>query len=162
MVGSAILCLAGGLFTTFTAFTTPASHWVSFEVIQGLGTGIAMQMPLLMVPIILKEKPVDIPLAISLVLFAQFFGISMFQTIAAAVFKNKLVKSLESVAGLDAAQVKELLIAGNTAIRSVANKSFPDKLRVVLEAYNDAITHVFVSIASPVFVPSQLQAANSW
>ncbi|KAF2809788.1 putative transporter [Mytilinidion resinicola] len=143
--GTSVLCIASGLFTTLSTFGTNAktSHWVAFQVVQGLGTGSALQIPMILIPSILKDKPADIPLAISLILFGQFFGNAIFQAIAAAIYHNGLVKNLQDTAGLEAVQISQLLTAGNVEIRKVVAQYFPDKLRVVLEAYNGAITETF-------------------
>ncbi|KAF2491141.1 MFS general substrate transporter [Lophium mytilinum] len=141
--GTAVVCLASGLFTLLTAFGTNANRWATFQVLQGLGMGSALQMPMLLIPSILKDKPADIPLAISLIMFGQFFGNAIFQAIAAALYHNGVVKNLRIGASLDAVQISQLLTAGNVEIRSVVGQYFPDKLRAVLRAYSGAITETF-------------------
>jgi len=112
-------------------------------LIQGLGTGFSFSIPMTLIPVILRDKPANIPLAISLNLFANFFGNSVFQTIAASIFKNKLVENLENLAGLDSAQINQLLNAGNRGVRDAVNQGFPDKLHMVLNAYNGTISKIF-------------------
>lgn len=145
-LGSALLCTATGLYTSFTAFSTPSSQWISFQILQGLGCGSAAQMPLLTAQAMLKRNPRQIPLGISLVLFAQYFGSSMMQSIALAIFQNRLIGRLRGASvGLDETQVDRLLLAGNAKVRETVMEYFPQHLRAVLGAYNDAITTVFVS-----------------
>ncbi|RHZ74439.1 hypothetical protein CDV55_107120 [Aspergillus turcosus] len=123
--GSAFLCVATGLYTTFTAFTTSSGHWVGFQVLQGLGCGFAAQMPLLTVQHVLQEKPKHVPMGISTVLFAQYFGSAVMQSISGAIFTNKLIKELLSRALLSAEQVEMLLGAGNSKVQETAREAFP-------------------------------------
>lgn len=142
--GSALLCIANGLYTTFTTSTTPSSHWIGFQVLQGLGSGFASQMPLLTVQHVLKEKPQQVPLGISTVLFAQYFGSAVMQTIGSSIFTNKLVNALVSRAMLSSEQVQMLLDAGNSKVQETAREAFPQHLDEIVRAYNEAITNVFV------------------
>lgn len=103
-------------------------------------------MPLLTVQHVLKEKPGHIPLGISTVLFAQYFGSAVMQSIGGSIFTNKLVKALLSSALLSAEQVKILLDAGSSKVQETARETFPHHLNDVIMAYNDAITSVFVRI----------------
>ncbi|EEA28396.1 hypothetical protein TMatcc_003274 [Talaromyces marneffei ATCC 18224] len=141
--GSTLLCIATGLYTTFTAFTTSSAHWIGFQVIQGLGCGFAAQMPLLMVQHVLREKPAHIPLGISTVLSAQYFGSAVMQSIGGTIFTNRLIMELTSSAGLSREQVNMLLGAGNSKVQEMTSQNFPDHLDGVIIAYNDAITSVF-------------------
>jgi hypothetical protein len=142
--GAAFLCIANGLYTTFTASTTPSSHWIGFQVLQGLGCGFAAQMPLLTVQHVLKEKPKHVPLGISTVLFAQYFGSAVMQSIGGSIFTNKLVKSLHSRTLLSSEQVKMLLDAGNAKVQETARQAFPQHVNDIIISYNEAITSVFV------------------
>lgn len=143
-VGSAFLCIATGLYTTFTAFSTSSGSWIGIQVLQGLGSGFAAQMPLLAVQYALKEKAKVIPIGISTVLFAQYFGSAVMQSIGGSIFTNKLVNELVSNVHLSTEQVNMLLDAGNSKVRETVREAFPQYLNDVIIAYNDAITSVFV------------------
>lgn len=140
-----MLCISCGLYTTFAAFTTSSGKWIGFQIIQGLGSGFAAQMPLLTVQNALKARPDIIPVGISTVLFTQYFGSAVMQTVASTVFQNGLVNELQSQAGLNATDVGILLDAGNLRVKETAVRNFPDRWEEVIIAYNDAITTVFVS-----------------
>ncbi|KAE8152736.1 major facilitator superfamily domain-containing protein [Aspergillus avenaceus] len=129
-VGSAFLCIANGLYTTFTIF-------------QGLGCGFAAQIPLLTVQLILKDKPRYIPVGIANVLFMQYFGSAVMQSIGGAIFHNELKKQLQNQASLDYEQIEMLLKAGTLKVREVAMHAFPDRLADVIVAHNNAITTIF-------------------
>ncbi len=137
------MALASGLYTTLGTSTGHAK-WITYLVFQGIG-GVAMQTGLLAVQTALASRPQQIPVGISIVTFFQYFGASIFQSIALAVFQNQLVRSLKSHAGLSQDQLQLLLDAGTGHARKETLNNFPDKLPLVLWAYNKAITNVFVS-----------------
>ncbi|KAL3444374.1 major facilitator superfamily domain-containing protein [Aspergillus insuetus] len=148
LLGSTFVCTANGLYTTFTA-STPDSHWIGFQILQGLGTGFAGQMGLLTVQNELKTRPAVIPVGIATVLFGQYFGTSVIQTIAGTIFHNSLVDGLESKAGLNETSVATLLEAGTLNVRETAGELWPERVGDVLSAYNGAITTVFyLSVAA--------------
>lgn len=141
------MCTSSVLYTTFTVSSTPASHWIGYQVVQGFGTGFGMQMSSLCVQLELKDSPELVPIGIALVMFVQYLGATVIQVIAGTVFNSKLSSELSSV-GLTPHQRGLLLEAGIKGVREVAETSFPQLLGPVLEAYNTAITRVFVSCST--------------
>ncbi|GES61803.1 MFS general substrate transporter [Aspergillus terreus] len=140
-IGSAFLCIANGLYTTFTVSSTSAS-WIGYQILQGLGCGFAAQIPLLTVQLVLKDKPRYVPVGIATVLFTQYFGSAVMQSIGGAIFQNALRRQLHQ-ASLDDQQIAMLLNAGTSRVREVAVQAFPDRLADIIGAYNNAITPVF-------------------
>ncbi|GAT21354.1 MFS transporter [Aspergillus luchuensis] len=138
-VGSVFLCIANGLYTTFTASSSSAS-WIGYEIFQGLGCGFAAQIPLLTVQLVFKDRPRYIPVGIATVLFTQYFGSAVMQSIGGAIFQNELKKQLQVQASLDHKQIEMLLNAGTLRVREVAVQAFPDRLVDIINAYNKAIT----------------------
>lgn len=132
------------LFTTFTVSSTPASQWIGYQVIQGIGTGWGMQMSSLRVQLDLKDSPVLVPVGMALVMFVQQLGATVIQVVAGTVFNSQLSSRLGGF-GLSPSQIRLLLGAGTTGIRKVAEKDFAELMDPILEAYNAAITRVFVS-----------------
>lgn len=98
-----------------------------------------------LVPFLLNDRAHQIPQGLAIIYFAQYFGSAVAQCIAGAILENRLVYGLHSHAGLETRQVKMLLDAGNYLVRETVGDDFPDRLGAVLEAYNDAVTKVFVS-----------------
>ncbi|RAH46052.1 MFS general substrate transporter [Aspergillus brunneoviolaceus CBS 621.78] len=141
-IGSAFLCIANGLYTTFTVSSGPAA-WIGYQIFQGLGCGVAAQIPLLMVQLALKDRPRDVPVAIATVLFTQYFGSAVVQSIGGTIFQTELRKQLRDRASLEYTQVEMLLEAGTRGMREVAAQAFPDRLAEVVVAYDKAITPVF-------------------
>ena len=103
-----------------------------------------MQMSSLRVQLELKDSPSLVPVGIALVMFIQYLGATVIQIIAGTVFNTVLTAELQNL-NLTASQKSALLDAGIKGIRIVAERRFPERLGEVLEAYNTAITRVFVS-----------------
>ncbi|KAK4119453.1 MFS general substrate transporter [Parathielavia appendiculata] len=141
-VAPIFMCTSSVLYTTFTTFGTPASHWIGYQVIQGFGAGFGMQMSSLCVQVELKDMPDLVPIGIALVMFMQYLGATVLQVIAGTVFNSELISRLEETE-LTHSQMTALLGAGLKGMRIVVEKNFPDLLSSVLEAYNGAITRVF-------------------
>ncbi|KIW98119.1 uncharacterized protein Z519_01703 [Cladophialophora bantiana CBS 173.52] len=159
-VGVGFMAIAAGLYTTLTT-STPHAKWITYLVFQGM-SGVAMQGPLLAVQASLATKPQQIPVGISTVAFFQYFGASVFQSIALAIFQNQLVKSLKQRAGLNNEQVQQLLNAGSGHARKTTLSSFPEKLGPVLWAYNKAITNVFYASLASAIVAFVLAFGVEW
>lgn len=139
------MCTAAALYTQFSTFNTPSSHWIGFQVIQGLGVGMGQQMPSLIVQQAVRDNPELLPVAISLNLFFQYLGATVTQVLGGIVFRSILAPELANHAGLNAQQIALLSAAGTANVRGTAEQKFPDLLNLVLEAYNTAITSTFVS-----------------
>ena len=139
------MCTAAALYTQFSTFNTPSSHWIGYQVIQGLGVGMAQQMPSLIVQLAVHDKPELMPVAVSLNLFFQYLGATVTQVLGGIVFRSVLGKELARHAGLDPSQIALLSAAGTAHIREVTAQRFPKLLNLVLESYNKAITSTFVS-----------------
>jgi hypothetical protein len=136
--GSAMTAIAGGLFSTFH-LDTDSGKWIGYQIFLGAGAGTAIQMPTIAVMAVLPKADVSIGTAIST--FSQFLGGAIFLAISQNIFVSRLVKELT----IHVPEVDPHMIvrAGATAIRRVvADQS----LEGVLEAYNTAITSVFVSV----------------
>lgn len=140
------MCASSVLYTTFTATSTPASRWAGYQIIQGVGAGLGMQMSSLSVQLELRDRPELVPVGIALVMFAQYLGATVLQVVAGAVFNSALTARLEAL-GLTGLQMAALLGAGMKGMRGAAEEHVPLLLDGILEAYNAAITRVFVSLA---------------
>lgn len=78
-----------------------------------------------------------VPTGASLIFFSQTLGGAIFTSVGNNVFDNKLVRSLLSIAGLDAAAVVR---AGATELRQFVK---PHQLPAVIRAYNGALVDCF-------------------
>lgn len=142
IAGPILMSIAAGLFTTFKAFGTEPREWIGYQVIQGIGVGITMQVPTLIMQQTLDGHPM-LPIGVSMLLFSQYLGATVNQVIAGSVFNAYLRSSLED-RGVNDRQIAQLLAGGTIHVEETAKEYFPELLKPVLESYNHAITRVYV------------------
>ncbi|KAI1143044.1 putative MFS transporter [Hypoxylon sp. FL0543] len=142
LLGSSLMCIAAGLYSRLTAFNTPTSQWIGFQIIQGFGVGFCMQMPSLIIQLALKDSPNLVPIGIALTLFVQYLGVTVIQVIGGTIFNTFLNQQLTQ-AGLSPSQRQLLLQGGTRNVRNVTMQHFPELFVPVLESYNYAITRIF-------------------
>ncbi|KAL4869244.1 hypothetical protein BDV12DRAFT_185304 [Aspergillus spectabilis] len=150
-LGSAMLCIASGLYTTFTT-STFSGQWIGFHILQGLGAGFTAQMSLLTVQNALKEKSQIIP----------YFGSSVMQTVAGSIIQNQLVGGLEGRVHLNGTGITMLLNAGNLRVYETALEEFPDRAEGIITIYNDAIASVFYLAVAGSALAFVLSAGIEW
>jgi MFS family permease len=95
ILASIIMPIAIGLITTFE-IDTSLERLVSFTALSGLAYGIGFIGPQTAVQTALPAE--DVPLGLSIMLFAQSFGPAVTVPIAQVVFTNQLSTNLESLA----------------------------------------------------------------
>ncbi|EPS29061.1 hypothetical protein PDE_04008 [Penicillium oxalicum 114-2] len=148
--GAAVLAIGSGLETNFHP-STPRPNWIGYQILQGAALGI-IQAPTLGVQVALAKQKHLIPVALSLVIFFQYFGSSIMLSISLTIFQNLLRPGLVSKAGMTEAQVQQYVAAGNSEVRELTAQIDPSRLGVVLEVYNDAIAGVmWLSTAAALF-----------
>lgn len=89
--GTALMSIGIGLLTTF-AISTGHQHWISYEVICGLGAGMTVTMPVTAAQTVLTRE--QVPVGTAIIMPFQFFGGSVFLAISQCLFSNKLVESV--------------------------------------------------------------------
>jgi hypothetical protein len=83
-------------------------------------------------------EPTQIPVGMSVIVFCQSFGGTLFLTFAQTVFSQGLLNGLDRFA--PEVDVQRLVVSGASAFRQIIE---PDQISGVEEAYNLAINHVF-------------------
>ncbi|KAK1640034.1 major facilitator superfamily domain-containing protein [Colletotrichum phormii] len=137
------MAVGGGLISTFVG-DTPTRTWIGYQIILGLGIGQGMQLASLGAQVALAQR--DVPIGVSLMLFAQSLGGSVLVCVAQAVFNNELRSRLGNFSGLD---VDRVIGAGATQLRNFLT---PDILGNVLVEYNAALRRYFyVGLAAACF-----------
>ncbi|KAF8854183.1 MFS general substrate transporter [Acephala macrosclerotiorum] len=106
MLGSSVsMSIGAGLMTTFTT-STSTDLWIGTQILFGAGAGMGIQQPMMAVQAVLS--PIDIPIGITAIIFAQALGGAVFLSIGQSIFQNKLVQNLvELVPALDLEVVTE-------------------------------------------------------
>jgi hypothetical protein len=140
MLLASILAPVGeGLLSTLTVGAS-FSQWFGYEALTGLAIGMGMQQPMIAVQAVLAID--DVPIATSLVVFMQTLGAAVFVAAAQAVFGNTLITNLEKqLPPGSSLNPENILGAGATHIYSTVP---PQLQRPVMEAFNHAITRVYI------------------
>ncbi|KAF4188550.1 hypothetical protein CNMCM7927_001245 [Aspergillus lentulus] len=134
IVGTCLMCVGNGLLTTFEV-DTGAGKWIGYQILYGLGLGLAFQVPNLATQASLPKR--DVPTGLALMLFATLLGASVFVSAGENVLANQLVKRLAGVEGVDTSLITS---GGATSLL----QSLPDGVRnTALVAYNEALREVF-------------------
>ncbi|OKL60712.1 hypothetical protein UA08_03986 [Talaromyces atroroseus] len=135
MLGSVFMTVGSGLITTLRPDTS-AGEWISYQIIYGVGIGLAFQPPFIAVQTVLNDSMV--PMALVMLSFAQQFGGIIILSIAQNVFLNRLAHNLSTqVPGLDPDTV---LDSGALGLINAVPEKFRNQ---VLAAYNGALVDVF-------------------
>ncbi|KNG88359.1 putative MFS multidrug transporter [Aspergillus nomiae NRRL 13137] len=132
--------IGAGLLSTLKVDSGPA-QWIGYQVPFGIGLGIGLSQPMVVVQTVLE--PDDIPLAIAITAFMESLGGSVAISVAQSVFRSQLVKHM----ALEAPRINahENSTTGMTTLRDTVP---PEMLNGVLRAYNSAITQaLYVGVA---------------
>ncbi|KAE9364812.1 azole resistance protein [Stipitochalara longipes BDJ] len=140
LIVTPILCATGaGLLSTLTS-SSNHSAWMGYQILFGFGLGCGFQTSTLAPQTVLPRA--DVPIGMAMMFFMQQLGGSIFLSVSQNVFSSKLVEHLTGVAGLDA---ETIVNTGATNLRSVVPAS---ELGTVIDAYNYALTRVFIMAAA--------------
>lgn len=147
IASGAMTTIGAGLFTTLTP-TTATRNWVGFQLLQGTGRGLGVQMPLIAVQTAAPREMHSV--ATGLVVLAQNVGPAIFLGICQVIFSGVLKSALARYApGVDSRVVEA---AGARGLRDVLGPTLEggeEVLKGVLKAYNAAVVDVFyVSVAA--------------
>jgi hypothetical protein len=133
------MCAVGaGLLSTLVP-SSNHSHWISYQVLYGLGIGCGFQQSNLAAQTVLERA--DVPLGMALMFFMQQLGGSVFLSVSQNIFSSKLVNKLSRVAGLNPQNVVN---TGATDLRSVVPAN---ELSTVVDAYSYSLTRTFILTA---------------
>ncbi|RGP67121.1 hypothetical protein FSPOR_6177 [Fusarium sporotrichioides] len=147
-IGSTIFTTGAGLLYTIDQ-GTPLAQWFGFEVLAGAGFGIAIQIPIFAVQVVLGTA--DIPLGTVLVIMSQALGGSVGLSISQNVFQNSLRQRLEGISEID---VEVVIAAGGIDLEHIVTG---EKLSYVKDAFRYGVSNAFVvstSLAGVAFLAS--------
>ncbi|KAF4627386.1 hypothetical protein G7Y89_g10773 [Cudoniella acicularis] len=135
IVGSCIMSVGAGLYTILYVDSSEGK-WIGYQIVYGLGFGLAFQAPNLASQTSLSQK--DAPLGLSLMFFGGMVGSTIFISVGENVLVTQLVQRLSSFPGFNCSLVTS---GGATTLL----QSLPANLREVgLVAYNEALRRVFL------------------
>ncbi|KAK8877541.1 MFS toxin efflux pump [Apiospora arundinis] len=134
ILGSTLMGVGFGFLTTLTPSTGPTA-WIGWQVLFGLGMGLAIPQPWSAIQTALAAS--EIPLGMTAVSFAISIGAALSTSVSQNVFANLLRKGLQNVPGVDA---HAILHSGVTDLLKIV----PDSERAhVIGIYNSALTSTF-------------------
>ncbi|KAJ2998013.1 hypothetical protein NUW58_g465 [Xylaria curta] len=149
LLASVIMPVAAGLITTFQ-INTSSVQLILYTALSGLGYGIGFSGPQNAVQAVLPAE--DVPLGLSIMLFAQSFGPAVSIAIAQVLFTNRLGANLNGIVpGLSRATIEN-----NGLGEIVANMPLAGS-REVLEGIDRSLTetwYLVIGLASATVIGS--------
>ncbi|MCJ1311979.1 hypothetical protein MMC25_005653 [Agyrium rufum] len=141
MLASTLTAIGCGLIYTFD-IGTPASHWIGYQALAGMGTGFGIQIPIIVAQA--SVEPIDISATSAMILFFQTIGGSLLVSCGQSAFTNRLVTTVtQNVPGIESSLV---ISTGATAIRETFSA---EQIPGVLMSYVSGLKLVFaIAIAT--------------
>ncbi|KAL1879708.1 hypothetical protein Daus18300_001545 [Diaporthe australafricana] len=153
LLAPSLMAVGEGLLSTLTR-GAPQSHWVGFQFLSGFGLGMGMQTGGLAVQTVLPMA--DVSMGIACIFFSQQLGGAIFTTVGQTILSNLLVSQLTGIPGVDPAQIVD---SGATELASIVPAQ---ELTVVIDAYNHALTRIFLAAMGLAFAALLSAAAIPW
>lgn len=147
IMASVTLAIGGGLLSTLKT-DSGSGEWIGYQILMGIGVGLGMQPPFIVVQNVLPDG--DVPTGTAVITLAQTLGGAIFISVGQNIFQNQFAHAMHlEDPSVDVATV---LSAGTTTLR----KHLPaEQLPAVLRSYNSAIIQAFyvgVALASLSFI----------
>ena len=139
--GPLLAAPAGGLLFTID-INTSSAKLIGFQILLGLGTGVAFQNTIIAIQAEYADEPETIPQATSLVTFLQLVGGTVGIAISGTVFGTRLTTNLAQYAGVIPAETLQ-------AVRQSVSVIFmlpQDLQESVVKAYIAALDYTFIVI----------------
>ncbi|QVM05706.1 hypothetical protein D8B26_000415 [Coccidioides posadasii str. Silveira] len=154
ILGSIFAAVGPGLMVTFN-FNTPRAQWIGYQVLGGLGRGMALNMPFIAAQ---EQLPTAIiSVASSVIILFQYLAGSLSISTAQSVIQNRLPAALEKYT--PDTDIRAIVRAGATEfIKTVP----PDQLLPIKIAYNEALVKIFYIPAASAAAAIFVSIAFSW
>jgi len=140
VVGAVFTTVGSGLIYTLD-IGSPSSEWIGYQALAGIGTGLTIQLPLIVSQGV--SLPADISSVSSMILFFQTVSGSVFISVAQALFANRLLQEVQqNVPDVSPAHV---VATGASELRDVFE---PEQLPGILRSYMSGLQDAYaLSIA---------------
>ncbi|KAF2138889.1 uncharacterized protein K452DRAFT_328628 [Aplosporella prunicola CBS 121167] len=136
-IGSIFSVVGAGLIYTLDLHST-AAHYIGYQVVVSIGTGLTIQIPIIIAQAISSQ--LDMSVTVSIALFFQFIGATIGVSVATNIMDNVIISSLPANnPNITAANVLE---AGSSSLREYFPN--PDDLNIVVNAYMDGLRAAWV------------------
>jgi hypothetical protein len=133
IAGACLMTVGAGLLTTLQV-DTGAGKWIGYQILTGFGLGMCFQAPNLAVQTTLAAK--DVSIGVSLMMFGQLMGATIFVPVGTNVLNNQLISRLSGLPGFDP---KSITVGGANAVFGDIS---PEYKAEALHDYNEAIRTV--------------------
>ncbi|KAI3402167.1 hypothetical protein diail_96 [Diaporthe ilicicola] len=153
LLAPSLMSIGEGLLSTLTRGASQG-HWVGFQFLSGFGLGMGMQTGALAVQTVLPMA--DVSMGIACIFFSQQLGGAIFTTVGQTILSNLLVSQLTGVPGVDPVQIV------NSGATELADIVPPEELNVVIDAYNYALTRIFLAAMGLAFAALLSAACMEW
>ncbi|KAH8693846.1 major facilitator superfamily transporter [Talaromyces proteolyticus] len=155
LLGSALLATGAGLLSTLVP-SSGKGRWIPYQMLAGLGIGIATQQAVVAIQALLSGE--DVNIGIALAIFTQCFGPTVFITVSQAVFEGTLTNGLNNhLPGLvSPSQIKNL---GATELRDLVS---PVQFPILLEVYNYALSRTYLTASIMAALSGPLVFCMGW
>jgi hypothetical protein len=154
IIGSVLSTIGAGLLYTLST-TSSSAHWIGFQIITGLGIGLALQ-----VPIIAAQGSVsaaDLSSVTAMILFCQTIGGAFFVSAGEVAFTNILIGSLPTRApGVDPSSVVSV---GVTQIRATFSAA---QVPGIILAYMDGLKVAYAIAIASAGISVLVSALSKW
>ena len=134
-LGASVLTVGCGLIHTLRLAST-MGQWFGYEVLTGVGFGMAFQIPYTVVQVVLPKE--DLAMGNSLIVFFQALGGALAVSIGQNVLSKTLFQELVKIDGIDATEV----VAFGAA--NLSSNVPPAFLETVKEAYSAALSQTYI------------------
>ncbi|KAI0409034.1 MFS toxin efflux pump [Xylaria palmicola] len=134
LIGSSMMAVGFSFLTTFTPATGRPS-WIGWQVLFGLGFGLAFPQPWSAIQTALPAE--DIAAGLSAISFAISIGAALFISISQNIFTNLL---RDGLSGVQAVNADDIISQGVTDLLNTLPGS---ERQGVIGAYNFAVTRTF-------------------
>lgn len=134
-MGGVLAAVGSGLIYTLDV-GSPSSHWIGYQALAGIGSGLGIQVGVIVSQAIVPAA--DVSSVTAIILFWQTLAGAIFVSAAQSLFANRLVRSVpREVPGLNPGLV---IATGATELRDVFSD---DQIAGVVRAYMDGLTDAY-------------------
>lgn len=137
LAGTILVSVGAGLLSTLGP-SSGLNHYIPFQVIAGLGVGLATQLPVVTTQTFLPEA--DQAMGLGIVLFFQCLGPATFISVGETVFASFLTSGIAS-SGITGIEPDIVRGSGATELRTLVPA---EDLDVLLGVYSHAVTRNFL------------------
>lgn len=133
---------------------SPVREWFGYQVLLGIGFGIAVQIPYLAVQVV--TPVVDIPIANALISLFTALGGAIGLSIAQNVFQGTLLRRLTQIEGIS---LPDVITSGGVGLDQIVRGSLLNQVR---DAFNGAIADAFLVAVGAAGVAFLMSVGMGW